>query len=310
MSLTSPVQNYYIVDVFTEHAFDGAQIAVFPDARDLNETQMQQLASELNLSDTVFLQALDNDRNYYQLRNFSPNSERQFAGQSIVGAAFVLAHCALVDTSQPHTKLLFRLNNSETDVVISKSDAGFFIQFSRKAQSIVDRYVPTNSDLATALSLNENDIVSNRHQPMLVSCDQPYLIVPLRSFSAVREATFNRKAWSSTVAPVSPTNEILLFSVKSDLPVSNFHGRLVGPGIGADDDPPIGSAIPAFTGYLSAYESVREGTYSFVIDRGTTARRKSILSVEMIKRDGKENEIRVGGPAVLVASGGIATPPS
>ncbi len=301
---------YFIVDVFTERPFDGAQIAVFPDASGLNAQQMQLLARELNLSDSVFVQALDGASNRFQLRHFSPVKERQFTGQGIIGAAHVLGAQNFIALTQPHTHIEFLQQGGEARVVLSGSKEKLFVQFSRKAQTLVDRYVPANKELAAALSLSETDIASRRYQPMLVSCEQPYLIVPLRSFTAVREAVFNHKEWSTRVAPVSAANEILLFSVKSDISASNFHGRLVGPGIGNEDDPPIGAAIPAFTGYLANFDHVRDGTYAFVIDRGVRARRKSVLSIEMIKQTGKENEIRVGGPAVIVASGEMQPPPS
>lgn len=142
----------------------------------------------------------------------------------------------------------------------------------------------------------------------MVFCDHPYLIVPLRSFEAVCKARFNLKDWSNTVTPISAANEILLFSTKSDMPSANFHGRLVGPQIGVDEDPPIGSVMPAFAGYLNAHGHIRPGTYSFVIDRGTLQTRKSVLTVEMVHKKSKENEIRVGGPAVIVGEGTIKAP--
>ena len=41
--------NYYIADVFTRQIFNGAQIAIFPDAEGLSDEQMRLLARELNL---------------------------------------------------------------------------------------------------------------------------------------------------------------------------------------------------------------------------------------------------------------------
>jgi len=46
---------YYITDVFTDKPFDGAQIAVFPNADGLDQANMQLLARELNLSETTFV---------------------------------------------------------------------------------------------------------------------------------------------------------------------------------------------------------------------------------------------------------------
>ena len=46
---------YVIVDVFTDTPLRGNQLAVFEDGSALSDDQMQRLARELNLSETVFL---------------------------------------------------------------------------------------------------------------------------------------------------------------------------------------------------------------------------------------------------------------
>ncbi len=53
--------NYYIADVFTDQIFNGAQVAVFPNADGLNILQMTKVASELNLTETVFVFHQDQD---------------------------------------------------------------------------------------------------------------------------------------------------------------------------------------------------------------------------------------------------------
>lgn len=300
------MNHYYIVDVFTDKAFNGAQIAVFPQALDLNEQQMQLIARELNFSDTVFVQPLGDSN--FELKVFSPSKLRKFSGHATLAAAYVLGKFTLAPLSDAHTNVSMVQNGAMTHVVISQTAKDLFIQFSRKSNPVVDRYVPRNEELAAAFSLDERDISKTPYSALLVSCDQPFLIVPLISFEAVRRAQFNLKQWSSNVAPVSAASEILLFAAKSDVRNSNFHGRIVGPHIGIDEDPPIGAAMPAFTGYLNAQGHVRPGTYSFVIDRGTVDTRKSILTIEMVNQKSKESEIRIGGPAVLVGEGDIVTP--
>jgi trans-2,3-dihydro-3-hydroxyanthranilate isomerase len=66
--------------------------------------------------------------------------------------------------------------------------------------------------------------------------------------------------------------------------------------------------MPAFAGYLAAHDHVKQGTYSFSIDRGTVQTRKSVLAVEFVTQKDRQNQIRVGGPAVLVAEGSIIAP--
>jgi trans-2,3-dihydro-3-hydroxyanthranilate isomerase len=300
---------FYIVDAFTRQAFDGAQIAVFPEADGLNEWQMQILARELNLSDSIFIKRLKNEDCDYQFKTYAPVKEKDFGGHAIIAAAYVLGKHSYIELREEHTSIKVLQNSGLTNVVITKKpDNDLFIQFNRITQSVIDRYVPEPINLAAALNLDSQDIGSHRYNSLLVSCDQPYLIVPLKSFAAVRRASFDYQRWSSFVAPISFANEILLFSTASDRKESNFHGRLVGPKIGVNEDPPIGAAIPAFTGYLSAHSHSRPGTYSFIIDRGVQELRKSILSVELVNRSGLENEIRVGGPAVLVAEASINIP--
>ncbi|MBE7468750.1 MAG: hypothetical protein DPW09_12005 [Anaerolineae bacterium] len=46
---------YHLVDVFTDRPFGGNQLAVFSDGRGLSPQVMQQLAKELNLSETTFV---------------------------------------------------------------------------------------------------------------------------------------------------------------------------------------------------------------------------------------------------------------
>jgi trans-2,3-dihydro-3-hydroxyanthranilate isomerase len=46
---------YLTADVFTDRPFGGNPLAVFPDARGIPGERMQQVARELNLSETVFV---------------------------------------------------------------------------------------------------------------------------------------------------------------------------------------------------------------------------------------------------------------
>jgi len=177
-----------------------------------------------------------------------------------------------------------------------------------KTQSVIDRFVPKEEHIAEVLSLIEQDIENKKFHPMMVYSDQSYLIVPIRSYSAVRVAKFDYAAWSQSIAPSCMSKEILLFSTQSDVNYSNFHARLLGPDIGMHDDPPIGTAMPAFCAYLCAHEHTKQGTYTFVIDRGNVLKRKSILNIEMDNREAEMLTVRVGGPAVMVSEGIISIP--
>jgi PhzF family phenazine biosynthesis protein len=295
---------YYIADVFTTEAFNGAQIAVFPNAEGLEQEQMQLLARELNLSETAFVFSPSNGTGKRRVRLFTPFSEIDFAGHPIIAIGYVLASIGEIKLEQQHTSFLIEQNIGTIEASVTQDEGKpSRVQFSMETKPIVDRFVPADKDIAAVVSLNESDIDNTRFQSRLVFSDQSYLVVPIKSYSVIRDAKFDYSTWSQSIAPTCMAKEILLFSRQTDVKHSNFHARLLGPEIGINDDPPIGTAMPAFTGYLCDHEHIKEGTHTFVIDRGMQTTRKSILSVEMDNNETRQNSIRVGGPAVIVGKG-------
>ncbi|MDQ3876310.1 MAG: PhzF family phenazine biosynthesis protein, partial [Actinomycetota bacterium] len=80
---------YVVCDVFTDRPLAGNPLAVFTDARDLDDGQMQGLAREMNLSETVFVLPAEQG-GHARIRIFTPSLELPFAGHPVLGTAFVL----------------------------------------------------------------------------------------------------------------------------------------------------------------------------------------------------------------------------
>lgn len=300
---------YYIADVFTRQIFSGAQIAVFPNAESMNKEQMQLIARELNLSETVFIKKRNLEEGRRVMRVFNPQREIDFAGHPTIATAYVLATIGDIKLESPVTPIIFEQNDGPVAVNIS-SDEGVptFIQFTRKVKPVIDRFSPLADELASFLSLSSNDLDSKKYAPRLVSCGFPYLVVPVYRYESVRKARFNYAHWSQSCAPQTAAQEILLFSPKTAHSDSDFHARLLGPRIGINDDPPIGNAMPAFCGYLCSFEFMQKGTYPFSIDRGEERQRRSLLNIEMDHKGTDSLTIRIGGSAVLVAEGTFNVP--
>ena len=302
-------QTYYTSDVFTDRVFQGAQIAVFPDAGELSDTQMALIAVELNLSETVFVTPAEpsvekpaEKPTHFRLRIFSPKGEIDFAGHPILATARALLEAGQIESIGDSASLVFQQNTGEIAVNVTQQQGKpLFVQFCLSANPVLDRYTPTETELARLLSIDVQDIDSHTFHTRLASIDFPYLIVPLASQQAVRKACFSIDAWSQSSAPAMAAQEIFIFSNKTDNKDTDFHGRLLGPGIGANEDPPIGSAMPCFAGYLGDHEHIREGTYTFSIDRGTYETRRSLLHLEMDYHADKPTKLRVGGEVVLVS---------
>ena len=297
---------YYVADVFTNEVFNGAQIAVIPYAEGLSDKTMQAIAMEFNLSETVFVTRTEKNSNERRMRIFSPLKEKDFAGHPVIATAFILAACGDIDLTERITPILFQQNSAEIESnVTSENGKPVFVQYTSRSSSSVDRFTPTDDELAGFLSLKQSELDHKKYSPRLVSCGFPYLIVPLWNYDCVRRAKFNYAAWSQSIAPQTAASEILLFAPKTPYHDADFNLRLLGPDIGVHEDPPVGTAITAFAAYLCSFDVTRIGTHTFAVDRGDARMRRSVLNLEMDNQGKELLTLRIGGSAVMFAEGQI-----
>jgi len=295
---------YYITDVFTNQVFNGAQVAVFPDAEGLDKLQMSLIARELNLTETVFLSEIDNKENHFVMKTFSPSGEIDTAGHPVIAAAYTLGSCNKLSITDDHTPIILHQNTGEVQASVTfKDNKPNFIQYKRTVSPIVDYFTPTETELSSFLGIDAAYIDNKKYSTRLVSCGVPYLVVPTFYYETLREAKFDFAAWSQSIAPQTAAQEILLVSPKTPSQDSDFAVRLVGPNIAFNEDPPVGSSIPALAAFLCSFEHMQKGTYTFSVQRGDKKNRRSIINLEMDHKGEDTLNLRVGGEAVMVSEG-------
>ncbi len=301
---------YFTADAFTEQPFHGVPLPVFIDATGLTDQQMQNISNELNATSTIFLfPTAQSDKR--TVRVFNKEKEIPASIHAVQAASYVLAQTGTIELIERHTciTLCSELKGHEQEIesYVSKKvsgDAGI-VQQTYNTHAAIDYYTPTNEELAAMLSLTPADIGFDHYRPLIVSCGVPYLIVPIMSYNAIREAKFNEAAWSNSSAPMSLAQEILLFANNTDDNSADFHARLLGPAIAHHEDPPIGSAIAPFANHICDHPHVQPGTHVFGIQRGANDARKSLFYVEMDNKQSKDLTIRVGGHAVMMSEASI-----
>ena len=99
---------YEIVDVFTDRPFAGNPLAVVLDAGELASGEMQAIAREFNLSETVFVVPTTSARADYRVRIFTPGRELPFAGHPSVGVAVTLARLGAIKPGEVVQECLAR----------------------------------------------------------------------------------------------------------------------------------------------------------------------------------------------------------
>ncbi|WP_372779771.1 PhzF family phenazine biosynthesis protein [Litorivivens sp.] len=296
---------YSVIDVFTQQPFSGAQITVFTRADGLSDGQMQVLARETNHSETVFVHT-PGDRKSPELKVFSPAGECGVGSHTTVAAAFALAKSGAIASTEGLNRCTFVQGSAVIPVLINRSGEGVVTQVGFTVEPQIDRYVPSPDELAAILGLNDQDFETVKASALFVSCDTPYLIVPLRSLDAVYRARFSSEAWAQSSASSIPVNHILLCCPESESVQADFHLRLLAPGHSHYDDPPVGAAVPAFAAFLA--DKLADGTHTLWLERGMRERRQSLLKVEFDSRRSAPLQVRVGGEAVIVAEGKMSVP--
>jgi trans-2,3-dihydro-3-hydroxyanthranilate isomerase len=299
---------YLTADVFTDRPFGGNPLAVFPDAQGISGERMQQVARELNLSETVFVLPPEDSRHTRKLRIFTPGTELPFAGHPTVGTAFVLAAIGDVALDGPETRIVFEEGVGPVPVLIRAEDGKpVFSELTAAKLPEVGPPPPSVTDLAGMLSLEPTDLLDDEDAPEAVSCGVPFLYVPLRDRDAVRRARIRMDRWEALVAGFWAT-EVYVFARDPELPGSQIRSRMFAPRMGIVEDPATGAATASFGGYLASRSPQRDGTLRWVIEQGFEMGRPSILHLEADKQDRRVTAVRVGGSSVLVSEGWMEIP--
>lgn len=294
---------FFTADVFTSERFGGNQLAVFPDASGLSDAQMQQIAQEFNLSETVFVLPPEHPEHTRRLRIFTPARELPFAGHPTVGAAFVLAAIGEIALSATRTPIVFEEGVGRVPVTITARDGQPCA--ATLTTAVLPSFGPPPPDtaaLAAMLALETAEVAIGDYAPQGVSCGVPFLFVTVRNRAALARARLRRDRWEETLANWW-ANQVYLITFDPELPDSHLRARMFAPAMGIVEDPATGAAAAALAGYLAVRDLSHTGTLRWVVEQGFEMGRPSILEVEADKRDGAIVAVRVGGASVLVSEG-------
>ena len=293
---------YVVADVFTDTPLAGNPLAVFTDGRGIDDEEMQRLARELNLSETVFVLPPEQG-GHARIRIFTPAVELPFAGHPTVGTAHVLAAIGDLRLDGDVTRIVLEERVGPVPVTV-RAERGHptFCQLSVARLPEEGPPPPSNEALAEALGLDPAEVLGGEWAPRGWTCGVPYLFVPLRDRSAVARASVRIDKWERALAGTWAP-ELFVFSRDAERAGSDLRARMFAPAFGIGEDPATGSAAAALAGYLAKRDSRRDGTLRWVVEQGFEMKRPSILEVEADVVGGAVTSVRVGGSSVLVCEG-------
>ena len=300
---------FVTADVFTDRIFGGNPLAVLPDSAGLGSEQMQAIAREFNLSETVFVLPPDDPAHTRRLRIFTPVQEVPFAGHPTVGSALVLAALGALEFAGDTTRIVFEEPAGPVPVTIRAAGGRPAVAQLTAPQPPEARPAPEAAALAAMLSLAPADLRTEAGLPAFVSCGFPFLIVELRDAAALGRARLDHARWRDLLADAWSREVYLVTRDPAGLDV-DFRVRMFAPAAGIEEDPATGGAAAALGGWLALRESPADGRQRHAVAQGIEIGRPSRLEIEVEKHAGRIAAVRVGGGAVLVSEGTIEVPPA
>jgi trans-2,3-dihydro-3-hydroxyanthranilate isomerase len=285
--------DFVLVDVFSDRAFGGNQLAVFPDATGIADETMQQLAREFNFSESTFVLPPGDPSYTCRVRIFTPVRELPFAGHPTVGTAAVLA------SLRGEKQFVFEEGIGPVAVDVDGDTIRFRLRSPSYESSSEE---PPAAAVARALSLPQDAIADCWYGGVGLK----FCFVRLASPEVVDRAVLDMAAWTSEVAG-GWAQEMYVFA--GDFrDGSRLHARMFGPGVGVSEDPATGSACASLIASLAARSPERDGSYHLLIDQGVAMGRPSELEGTAVKKDGQITDVIVGGQAAIVGHGTMTLP--
>jgi trans-2,3-dihydro-3-hydroxyanthranilate isomerase len=270
---------YVVCDVFTAEPLAGNQLAVFTDAREIPEHQLQRLAREVNFSETTFVYPPEAD-GHIRMRIFTPATEVPFAGHPTLGTAFVLA--------APLQLVEIKIETGSGTVPVQLERDGPRIVFGRMAQPL-----PTAAPFDGADELLAALGVESQLPVEIYDNGIPHVFVALAS--------------PDEVAALRPNFQQL--AEFGPLGINCFAGeglrwktRVFVPAFGVPEDPATGSAAGPLALHLARHDRIAFGD-EIEIAQGVEIGRHATLFARVDGTTDAVERIEVGGSAVVVARG-------
>jgi trans-2,3-dihydro-3-hydroxyanthranilate isomerase len=273
-----PSYRYVFADVFTDTPLTGNQLAVFTDARGMDDATMQALTREIGFSETVFVLPPEQGGTA-RIRIFNPGVEMRFAGHPTLGAAFVLG--------APLQRGVIELETLAgiVPVTLERDESGALV-FGRMLQPVPQVEAVEDPDGVLAAIGAERSTLPIE----LYDNGARHILVTLGDPSELGRLTRDGEA----IAALEITG-INAFAASGD----GWRNRMFWA---HGEDPATGSAAGPIACHLARHGLIAWGD-EIVITQGVEMGRPSTLHARAEGGDGLIDAVEVGGTAVVVARG-------
>lgn len=290
---------FQTLDVFTDTPFAGNPLAVVLGADGLSAAQMQIIAREFNLSETIFVQAPQNPAHTARVRIFFPTAEIPFAGHPTIGCAIHLAN--LMHQGDFVANLVLEEEAGLVPVTVTRKGLKVNAEFTAPVLPHATDFPAPEALILQALGLTAVGFAT--HRPAVWQGGPRFLYVPLPSLEDLAKARPSEPAWSHLMKTCSVDSAYLYTPGQN----CDFQARMFSPTAGIPEDPATGSASAILAAQLLASGALGAGTSRFTLHQGVEMGRPSVIHLTIDATDHLQS-VRISGSAVAISSGQITIP--
>lgn len=288
---------FFIVDVFAvEEKYTGNQLAVFTNAANISERQMQRIAKEINYSETTFILASAQREGGYDVRIFTPEQELPFAGHPTLGTAYVIGQEVIKQSVQ---EIVLNLKIGQIPVTLNYlEDSVEWLWMQQKIPTFTQLF-PAET-MAEVLNL-ELDEIDSRFPIQEVSTGVPFIITPLKTQASLKRIKVNKDKYFELIS-TTQAKSILAFCPETYNSENDLSVRVFADYLGVPEDPATGSANGCLAGYLVQFAYFGKELIDLRVEQGYEIGRPSLLLLKAQRKD-EQIEVFVGGKVIMIAKG-------
>jgi trans-2,3-dihydro-3-hydroxyanthranilate isomerase len=293
---------YLHLDVFTDRAFEGNQLAVFPEPQGLSAADMQAIAKEMAYSESTFIFPPEGTGDV-RMRIFTPGEELPMAGHPTIGSTFALAHEGTI--ARGREQFVFELGVGPTPVSLEWGPSGLDFAWMTQPLPTFGTIIRGREMFAAAVGISARELIDGL-PVQSVSCGVPFLFAAIASRQAVDSIAIDRKALAACCKE-SGLEELPIFFFTTERGADDsetVYSRMLAPGFGVAEDPATGGASGPLGSYLLQHGVVSaDAARSMLSLQGVAMGRPSRIHISIDSAQGRVTRVRVGGKSVLVGHG-------
>jgi trans-2,3-dihydro-3-hydroxyanthranilate isomerase len=287
------------IDAFTSKAFAGNPAAVVLLGDKLTKEQMQNIAREMNLSETAFVLPPSTKHADLRIRWFTPTNEVALCGHATIAGFHALAEENFYGMKKNgHYAFHLETASGILDVLVTKENGCTTVKFALPMPRFV-KSQRLKTDFFSSLGLQDGDF--DKRLPSVASVNA-YL--PVRRLSVLYDMRPDFQIMKKVLLRKKLLG-VCVFSAETVDRSSTFHSRFFAPNDGIDEDPVTGSANGPIGVYMVEQGLVgkSDGLIEMIGEQGDAIGRPGRVKVEVQVDRGKPKSVAIVGSAVTVMEG-------